>query len=181
MCHLTISPLWHVYSFAYDRFNWRDGIRYSNMSFCSNSASISLVDLSAYIVASKKYLRKQFKVELKFICAESQIFFTFKKHDITILVSISHGNRSLTSYIQFHFLLSPNWRLFHWSISRWIRLHRTNVSCQNSSPNLKSSVLNLNIFQHLIDMSSHVISVSILMDIPHWPCGHYVGKTLTLV
>ena len=41
---------------------------------------------------------KKFKVELKFICAEFQIFSTLSKHDITILVIISHGNRSLTSY-----------------------------------------------------------------------------------
>ena len=55
--HLTISPLWHVYLFAYDRFNWRDGIRYSYMSFCAKSASISLVDFSVDIVASKTYIR----------------------------------------------------------------------------------------------------------------------------
>ena len=35
--HLTISPLWHVYSYAYGRFNWRDGIRYSYISFCAKS------------------------------------------------------------------------------------------------------------------------------------------------
>ena len=40
---------------------------------------------------------KKFKVELKFICAEFQIFSTLRKHDITTLVIISHGNRSLTS------------------------------------------------------------------------------------
>ena len=58
MCDLcTTSFLWHVYSFAYDRFNLRDGIRYSCMSFCAKSASISLVDFSMDIVASKKYLR----------------------------------------------------------------------------------------------------------------------------
>ena len=33
VCHLTISPMWHLYSFAYDQFDWRDGIRYSYMSF----------------------------------------------------------------------------------------------------------------------------------------------------
>ena len=44
---------------------------------------------------------KKFKVELKFICAEFQIFSTLSKHDITILVVISHGNRSLTSYMRF--------------------------------------------------------------------------------
>ena len=37
------------------------------------------------------------QVELKFICAEFQIFSTLSKHDITVLVIISHGNRSLTS------------------------------------------------------------------------------------
>ena len=41
---------------------------------------------------------KKFKVELKFIIAEFQIFSTLSKHDIIILVIISHGNRSLTSY-----------------------------------------------------------------------------------
>ena len=40
---------------------------------------------------------KKFEVELKFICAEFQIFSTLSKHDITTLVIISHGNRSLTS------------------------------------------------------------------------------------
>ena len=68
------------------------------MSFCAKSASISLVDFSVDIVASKTYLRQKFKVELKFICAEFQIFSTFSKHDITILWNMSHGNRSLTSY-----------------------------------------------------------------------------------
>ena len=41
---------------------------------------------------------KKFKVQHKFICAEFQIFSTLSKHYITILVIISHGNRSLTSY-----------------------------------------------------------------------------------
>ena len=31
--HLTISTLRHIYSFAYDIFNWYDGIRYSYISF----------------------------------------------------------------------------------------------------------------------------------------------------
>ena len=57
VCHLTTLPLWHVYSFAYDRFNWRDEIRYSFMSFCAKSSSISLVYFSVDIVASKKYFR----------------------------------------------------------------------------------------------------------------------------
>ena len=98
MYHLTTLPLWHVYSFACDRFNWRDGIRYSYMSFCAKSASISLVDFSVDIVASKQYFRWKFKVELKFICAEFQHFSTLSKHDIIILVIVSHGDRSLTSY-----------------------------------------------------------------------------------
>ena len=42
---------------------------------------------------------KMFKVELKFIRAEFQNFSTLSKHDIAILVIISHGNRSLTSYV----------------------------------------------------------------------------------
>ena len=54
MCHLTISSRLHVYSFAYDRFNWSDGIRYSYFSFWATSASISLVDFSVDIVVSKK-------------------------------------------------------------------------------------------------------------------------------
>ena len=98
--HWTLSTLWHVYLFAYDRFNWRDGIRYSYISFCAKSASISLVDFSVDIVASKTYFRWKFKTELQFICAKFQIFSTLSKHDIVILVSISHGNRSLTSYVQ---------------------------------------------------------------------------------
>ena len=77
--------------------SWRDGIRYSYMSFCAKSASISLVDLSMDIVASKKYLRQKFKVELKFIFDEFQNFSAFRKDDIIVLVSNSHGNRSLTS------------------------------------------------------------------------------------
>ena len=71
--HLTISTLRHVYSFAYDRFNWYDGIRYSYISFCAKSALISLVDFSMDIVASKKYFRQKLKGELKFISA----IFTF--------------------------------------------------------------------------------------------------------
>ena len=57
VCHLTLSTLWHVYSFAYDRFDWRDGIRYSYISFCAKSASISLVDFSVDIVVSKTCFR----------------------------------------------------------------------------------------------------------------------------
>ena len=71
--HLTFSTLRHVYSFAYDRFNWYDGI---SISFCAKSASISLVDFSMDIVASKKYFRQKLKVELKFISA----IFTFDKN-----------------------------------------------------------------------------------------------------
>ena len=69
------------------------------MSFCNKSASISLLDFPVDVMASKKYLRQKFKVELKFICAEFQIFSTLRKHDITVLVSTFHGNRSMTSYI----------------------------------------------------------------------------------
>ena len=63
-----------------------------------NLYAISLVYFSVDIVASKRYLRYKFKAELKFICAEFRIFSTFSKRDITILMNISHGNRSLTSY-----------------------------------------------------------------------------------
>ena len=89
--------LWHIYSFAYDRFNLRDGIRNSYISFWAKSASISLVDFSVDIIAPKNIFSKSLKVELKFICAKFQIFSTFSKHDITILVGVSQGNRSLTS------------------------------------------------------------------------------------
>ena len=56
-----------------------DGTRYSYMSFCAKSASISLVDFSVDIVASKTYLRHEFEVELKFISIEFQIFSTYIK------------------------------------------------------------------------------------------------------
>ena len=55
--HLKLSTLWHVYSFSYDRFDWRDRIRYSNISFWAKSASISLVDFSVDIVVSETYFR----------------------------------------------------------------------------------------------------------------------------
>ena len=99
VCHLTLSTLWYVYSFAYDRFNWRDGIRYSYISFCAKSASISLVDFSVDIVMSKTCFGEKLKIELKFICAKFQIFSALGKHDTVNLVSISHGNRSQTSYL----------------------------------------------------------------------------------
>ena len=57
VCHLTTLSLWHVYLFAYDRLNWRDGIRYSYMSFCAKSASVSMVDISVDIVASEQYFQ----------------------------------------------------------------------------------------------------------------------------
>ena len=76
--------------------NRRDGIMRSYISFCAKSASISLVDISVNIVVSKTYFRQKFQIELEFICAEFHIFSTISKHDIAILVSISHGNRSLT-------------------------------------------------------------------------------------
>ena len=74
--HLIISTLRHVYSFVYDRSNWHDGIRYSYISFCARSASVSLVDFSFDIVASKKSFRQKLKVEFKFISA----IFTFDKN-----------------------------------------------------------------------------------------------------
>ena len=106
VCHLTTLPLWHVYSFAYDMYNWRDGIRYSYMSFCVKSASISMVDFSVDMLRRNNIFGKTFQVELKFICAEFQIFSALSKHDITVLVIIFHGNRSLTSYMMhLHFCL----------------------------------------------------------------------------
>ena len=74
--HLTISTLRHIYSFAYDMFNWYDGIRYSYISFCAKSASISLVVFSMDIVGWKKSFRQKLKVELKLISA----IFTFDKN-----------------------------------------------------------------------------------------------------
>ena len=56
VCHLTTLPC------DLTVFNWRDGIRYSYISFCAKSASISLVDFSMDIVASKKYFRLKFQV-----------------------------------------------------------------------------------------------------------------------
>ena len=56
-----------------------------------------MVDFSVDIVVSKKYFREKFKVELKYIRADFQFFPTFSKYNITILASISHGNRSTTS------------------------------------------------------------------------------------
>ena len=41
----------------YDRFNCRGEIRYSYISLCAKSASISLVDFSVDIVASNTYFR----------------------------------------------------------------------------------------------------------------------------
>ena len=49
------------------------------------------------LLCRQNIFSKKFKVELKFICAEFQIFSTFRKHDIADFMSISHGNRSLTS------------------------------------------------------------------------------------
>ena len=84
----NITP-WHVHSFAYDRFNWRDGIWYSYISFSAKSQSISLVDFWVDIspkdclqslgkvdmLLRKNIFGKSFQLELKFICAEFQIFF----------------------------------------------------------------------------------------------------------
>ena len=89
--HLTISTLRHVYSFAYDRFNWYDGIRYSYISFCAKSASISLVDFSMDTVASKKSFRQKLKVKLKFISA----IFTFDKNMKSSCIFAHSGNTSL--------------------------------------------------------------------------------------
>ena len=55
--------------------------------------------ISRWILLRRNHIFiKKLKVELKFICAEFQIFSTSRKYDITILVIIFHGNRSLTSY-----------------------------------------------------------------------------------
>ena len=70
----NINP-WHVYSFAYDGFNWRDGIRYSYISFCAKSASISLVDFSVDIVASKNKSGKSFKSSLSLFVPSFRFFF----------------------------------------------------------------------------------------------------------
>ena len=71
---------------------------YSYMSFAPNQCRFQW-SISWWILLRRNNIfGKKFKVELKFICAEFQIFSTLSKHDITILVNISHGNRSLTSY-----------------------------------------------------------------------------------
>ena len=61
ICIICVSfdniTLWHVYLFPYKMFNCRDGIRYSYVSFCAKSASISLVGSSVDIVASKNIFR----------------------------------------------------------------------------------------------------------------------------
>ena len=68
------------------------------MSFAPNQCRFQW-SISWWILLRRNNIfGKKFKVELKFICAEFQIFLTLSKHDITILVIISHGNRSLTSY-----------------------------------------------------------------------------------
>ena len=69
----NITP-WHVYSFAYDRFNWRDRIRYSYIVFCAKSALISLVNFSVDIVVSKKYFVSSFKLSLRLFVSSSDFF-----------------------------------------------------------------------------------------------------------
>ena len=75
VCHLTMSPLWHIHQFAYNRFNCRDGIRYNYISICG-------VDLIGGFLGGywcvEKYFRWKFKVELKLIGTEFQFFNTKK-------------------------------------------------------------------------------------------------------
>ena len=132
MCHLSISPLWHVYSFAYDR---RDGIRNSCMSFCAKSASISQVDFSVDIVASKKNIvGKSLKSSLSLFVVRFRFFSTLRKHDITVLVSISQGNRSLTSYtrkIAFD-------RRSSWNIDGDISISKFDLLCDMTTSSMTS-------------------------------------------
>ena len=65
--------------------------------------------ISRWILLRRKNIFGKSLVELKFICAEFQIFLKFKKHDIAVLVSISHGNRSLTSYG-----METIWEIYIW-------------------------------------------------------------------
>ena len=84
------SPNWYL------RCNY---CNYSYMSFCAKSASISMIDFLVDIVASKQYFQvKSFRSSLSLFVPSFRFFSTLSKHDITIFVIISHGNRSLTSY-----------------------------------------------------------------------------------
>ena len=78
---------------AYDRFNRHDVIRYSYISFCAKSASISLFDFSVDI------FRQNFIVGLDVNVCWVSVVSTLNKYDITILVGISHENRFTTPYV----------------------------------------------------------------------------------
>ena len=83
----------------YDRFNWRNGIRYSYILFCAKSASISLIVFLWISLRRNNIFGKSFKSSISLFVPGVGFFSTFSKYDITILLSISHGNSSPTSYI----------------------------------------------------------------------------------
>ena len=71
--------------------------------FAPNQCRLQLTISWWILLRRNNIFGKKFKVELKCICAEFQIFSTLCKHDITILIIISHGNGSLTSYAIIHY------------------------------------------------------------------------------
>ena len=147
--HLTISTLRHIYSFAYDMFNWYDGIRYSYISFCAKSASISLVDFSMDIVAWKKSFRQKLKVELKFISA----IFTFYKN----MKSCIFAHSGIISLIYMFVCMYINYKAHNrWTKETFLRGSDVDVnifSAIRSIPygtidiNLKSCILNRHKFR----------------------------------
>ena len=81
-------------AFFHNMFKCMDN-RYSYFSFCAKSASISLVDFSVDIIAFGKSLKSMLRLFEPIL----SFFSTFNKYDIAILVTFSHGNRSLFSYL----------------------------------------------------------------------------------
>ena len=83
MCiiHVLFDNITHVTctSFACDRFNWRDGIRYSYITFSTKSPSISPVNFSVDIVASKKVFGKKLKSSLSLFVLSFRGFFNIQQ------------------------------------------------------------------------------------------------------
>ena len=66
--------------------------------------------ISRWILLRRKNIfGKSLKSSLSLFVLSFRFFYIFKKHDIAVLVSISHGNRSLTSYG-----METIWEIYIW-------------------------------------------------------------------
>ena len=167
MCNLCV--IWHYQ--PYDMHIHFHMINLIDMTELGTAVTFYIVpnrcrfhwSISRWILLCRKHFRKKsFEVELKFTCAELQLFSTLSKYHIIILVSITHRNRSPTSYDTnvFH---AWNVRELVIVITSQINLNAVTITiCANKEPTkyFKFDSIQFNIpFSRKGAQSKYVISV----------------------